>query len=123
VNPHALRRLCLVHEDPPADVKGFPQIYNPDFHFGLCTIFQGFFCEIRQKFIVRIHPWVKNTFRWPRAYRDEAFNPLGRVLVPGMNIFSENGNDFVGRLLHEGGAREGAWLEGRMMTLMTFATN
>ena len=27
---------------PPADVKGFTQIYNPDFHFGLCTTFQGF---------------------------------------------------------------------------------
>ena len=68
---------------PPADVKGFTQIYNPDFHFGLCTTFQGFgpafFCEIRQKFIVRIHPWVQNTFRWPRAYRDEAFKALGRI--------------------------------------------
>ena len=34
-----------------------------------------------------------------------AENQTGQVpwREPGMNTFSENGNDFVGRLLHEGG--------------------
>ena len=34
-----------------------------------------------------------------------AENQTGQVPLrePGMNTFSENGNDFVGRLLHEGG--------------------
>jgi hypothetical protein len=30
---------------------------------------------------------------------------------PGMNTFSENGNDFVGRLLHEGGVSRRTFTE------------
>ena len=66
---------------PPADVKGFTQIYDPDFHFGLCTTFPAFFCEIHEKLFVRMDDVVQNTFRWPRAYRDEAFKPLGRNIL------------------------------------------
>ena len=51
----------------PADVKGFTQIYDPDFHFGLCTTFPAFFFEIHEKLFVRMDDVVQNTFRWPRG--------------------------------------------------------
>ena len=45
--------------------------------------------------------------RWqlPVLAVTRAENQTGQVpwREPGMNTFSENGNDFVGRLLHEGG--------------------
>jgi len=46
-----------------------------------------YFFEICEKFFVRMALWGQNTFRWPRAYRFEAFKPL--------NLFCFSLFDFV----------------------------
>ena len=42
-----------------------------------------------------MHPWVQNTFRWPRAYRDEAFKALGRPVPRTRADSSDPGLPFL----------------------------
>ena len=56
-------------EYPPADDKGCTKFTTGT----LPLLFGDFSYAIREKFFVRMSLWGQNTFRWPRAYRGEAF--------------------------------------------------
>ena len=74
IQTHLLTRRRTLKPSPKftTQISIWPLYHLPKF-------WPAFFCEIRQKFIVRIPMCGKNTFRWPRAYRDEAFKALGRT--------------------------------------------
>jgi len=52
----------------------------------MMKVLAGFFLRNSPKVHSSHSPWVKNTFRWPRAYRDEAFKALGRTNRPSRQV-------------------------------------
>ena len=85
---------------PPADFKGFTQIYNPDFHFGLCTpskVLAGFFPAKFAKSLLFAFPCGGRTHSvglGPTGMKDVGRPPRFGV-VPGGKFGPEMSHFFI----------------------------